>query len=69
MWQYTSNGDGYLYGNGGVGNVYIDLNNVKNINKLLKPGITPEDEPVVIPVPLTQSQKVDKLWDNHPNLH
>jgi len=43
MWQYTSKGNGALYGNA-VNNDFIDLNKVKNLNALLKPGITAEDE-------------------------
>jgi len=43
MWQYTSKGNGALYGNA-INNDFIDLNKVKNLNALLKPGITAEDE-------------------------
>jgi len=43
LWQYTSKGNGALYGNA-RNNDFIDLNHVKNLNALLKPGITPEDE-------------------------
>ena len=61
-WQWTSGGDGYAYGNA-PGNVAIDLNRIKNLNALLKPGITIED-PVVIPpvVEPTDKQKLDILW-------
>ena len=63
MWQYTSNGDGYLFGNGGTGNPYIDLNIVKDVNALLKPGVTIED-PVVIPViQPTDAEKLRILWE------
>ena len=43
MWQYTSKGDGIAHGNG-AGSDYIDLNRVFNLQALLKPGITAEDE-------------------------
>ena len=43
LWQYSSKGNGRLYGNS-IGNDFIDLNKVKNLQALLKPGITPEDE-------------------------
>ena len=62
MWQYSSTGDGIGFGNS-PGNQFIDLNQVKNLNALLKPGITIED-PVVIPpvVEPTDKQKLDILW-------
>lgn len=44
LWQYTSKGPGILYGNS-VGNNYIDLNVVKNLDALLiKPPVTNEDD-------------------------
>jgi len=48
MWQYTSKGDGYLYGNE-TGSPYIDLNRVLNLQLLLKPGIVLDPPPVVTP--------------------
>lgn len=47
MWQYSSKGNGALYGNA-INNDFIDLNVVKNLQALLKPGITPED--AIIPL-------------------
>jgi len=42
-WQYTSKGPGILYGNS-VGNNYIDLNVIKNLDALLiKPPVIGED--------------------------
>jgi len=67
MWQYTSNGDGLAYGNS-AGNTRIDLNRVFNLNALLKPGITPEDEVIPVPV-LTDAEKLSKLWLAHPELY
>lgn len=43
LWQYSSKGNGALYGNA-INNDFIDLNKVKNLDALLKPGITSEDE-------------------------
>jgi len=51
MWQYTSKGDGYLYGNE-TGSPYIDLNRVLSLQSLLKPGVVLDPPPVVIPPPL-----------------
>jgi lysozyme len=64
MWQYSSTGDGRLFGNA-VGNVYIDLNQVKNVNALLKPGITIEDPVVIPPVVIepTDKEKLRILWE------
>ena len=66
LWQYTANGDGYAYGNG-VGAPRIDLNIVKNLNALLVPGTTPEDE--IIDTTVTDEKKLNILWNNHPELH
>jgi len=68
LWQYSSTGDGILYGNS-TGNKYIDLNRVFNLQALLKPGITPEDEVIPVPVVLTDAEKLAKLWQHHPDLH
>ena len=68
MWQYTSKGDGYLYGNA-QGSPSIDLNRVFNLQALLKPGVTPEDEVIPVPVVLTDAEKLAKLWQHHPELH
>jgi len=68
MWQFTSRGNGQLYGNE-KGNDWIDLNRVNNLQALLKPGITIEDEPVVVPVELSDAEILSKLWDFHPELH
>jgi len=67
MWQYTSKGNGILYGNE-AGNSFIDLNTVKNLQALLKPGITVEDEPVVISE-LSDTEKLSRLWEAHPEIH
>lgn len=70
MWQYTSKGDGIGYGNA-PGNMFIDLNRVKNLSALLKPGVTIEDEqpiPVVIPEP-SDAEKLSRLWKAHPEIH
>ncbi len=67
MWQYSSKGDGAAYGNTGAGNIYIDLNKIKNLNALLKPGITIED-PVILPVEISDSEKLKRLWNYHPEL-
>lgn len=61
LWQYTSEGNGYLYGNS-VGNKYIDLNKVNDIYSLVA-------KPVETPVELTDSQKLARLWNAHPELH
>lgn len=69
-WQYTSGGDGLSFGNG-PGNAAIDINRVKNLTALLKPGITPEDEqpaPVVIPE-ISDSQKLSTLWAWYKESH
>ena len=70
LWQYTSKGPGRLYGNE-AGNAFVDLNIVKNLQALLKPGVTVEDEPVVVSpaAELSDSEKVSILWGAHPELH
>ena len=70
MWQYTRGGDGLGYGNS-PGNINLDINRVKNLSALLKPGVTPEDEqpiPVVIPE-ISDPEKLSRLWVAHPELH
>ncbi|MFA5208307.1 MAG: glycoside hydrolase family 25 protein [Candidatus Paceibacterota bacterium] len=63
MWQYTSKAPGYIYGNG-IGAPVIDLNIVKDLTALLKPGQGGDDQPT-----LTDSEKLEKLWNAHPELH
>ena len=62
MWQYTRGGDGLAFGNS-PGNAAIDLNTVKDLSLLLKPGVTIEDEPVSTPVeiPLTIEQRLGRI--------
>lgn len=64
MWQYTNNGDGYIYGNE-YGAPRIDLNIVKNLNDLMVPGLTGGQEPDIV----TDTEKLNRLWNNHPELH
>lgn len=59
MWQYTSKGNGRLYGNAS-GNDFIDLNKVKNLQALLKPGAVVVEPPIVI-IPLTVEQRLDRI--------
>lgn len=59
MWQYTSKGNGILYGNE-AGNSFIDLNTVKNLQALLKPGIMPEDD-IPVTIPLTIEQRLERI--------
>ena len=59
LWQYTSQGDGRLFGNA-VGNDWIDLNRVKNLQALLKPGAVVVEPPIVI-IPLTVEQRLDRI--------
>jgi len=64
LWQYTSTEDGIGFGNA-PGNNFIDVNRIKNLSALLKPGVTIED-PVIIPpivVDYTDKQKLDILWE------
>src|SRR3972149_5030703 len=68
LWQYSSKGNGRLYGNS-IENDFIDLNKVKDLQALLKPGITPEDKVIPVPVVLTDAEKLAKLWQHHPDLH
>lgn len=65
LWQYSSEGNGQLYGNA-YGNKYIDLNQVGTPLNEWAVNIeqTPEDEII-----LTDAQKLSKLWDYHPELH
>jgi hypothetical protein len=62
--QFTSTADGRLYGNS-VGNDKIDLNNLNPEYPL----VTSEDEPVVIPVEINDTEKLARLWDAHPDIH
>ena len=66
-WQHTSTGDGQLFGNA-PGNIYIDIDKIFNLQALLKPGVTPEDE-IPVPVELSDAEKLKILWAAHPELH
>lgn len=60
-WQYTSAGDGLAYGNS-PGNNAIDLNRIKNISLLLKPGIA-VTQPDPVNVEPTDAEKLRILWE------
>jgi GH25 family lysozyme M1 (1,4-beta-N-acetylmuramidase) len=64
-WQYTSKENGYLYGNA-PGNDFIDMNIVKDLKSLLVPGETGSGNTGEV---VTDSQKLEKLWVAHPELH
>ena len=65
LWQYSSEGDGLLYGNA-KGNKYIYLN--KEGKPIAEWAVNiapvPEDEPVI-----TDAEKLSRLWIAHPELH
>jgi GH25 family lysozyme M1 (1,4-beta-N-acetylmuramidase) len=63
MWQYTDHGDGNAFG---VESKEIDLNVFKGtLNDLRKfVGL-----PVVVPPPVSDAEKLARLWNAHPELH
>ena len=68
IWQYTSTGDGQLYGNA-YGNKYIDLNKtIRPISSYSVKEVITEDEPVVIPEP-SDSEKLQLLWAWYKESH
>lgn len=62
LWQYSSEGDGLLYGNA-RGNKYIDLNKEGKPIAEWAVNITPTNEDA--PLALTYEQKVDVLWNKY----
>jgi GH25 family lysozyme M1 (1,4-beta-N-acetylmuramidase) len=63
LWQYTSTAPGILHGNS-TGNPYIDKNVIYDLNTLLiKAPVTNEDEVI------TDSEKLNRLWNAHPELY
>jgi len=61
LWQYTSTAPGILHGNS-IGNAYIDKNIVNNLSALLVKQLEANED-------ISDSEKLSKLWDAHPELH
>lgn len=67
LWQYSSTGDGLLYGNA-TGNKYIDLNKIGTPIDQWAINVTQENEDSQ-PSEVTDTEKLNRLWQAHPELH